>query len=240
MSWPKEIPAKRYPSDLTHEAWQILEPLLKELNPYKTGRPRKHDLREILNAIFYLNKTGCPWRYLPKDFPHDTVISDYYHKGVDHHVLEQIHTAIHPQLRKGVGRNENPSAGIIDRQTVKGTPESVKEVGIDGGKRVKGRKRHIVLDTIGYLIVVVVHAANVHDNKGAKQVFDVLSSMVKTIQKIWVDMAYQGEELAQRAKDKLDCVIEVVKKKEGKGFQVVSWRWIVVVYLIVIRTRYFK
>lgn len=75
MSWPKEIPAERYPSDLTDEEWKIIEPLLKRLDPYKTGRPMKHDLREILNAIFYLNKTGCPWRYLPKDFPHYTVIS---------------------------------------------------------------------------------------------------------------------------------------------------------------------
>jgi len=100
MSWPKETPYKRYPSDLTDEEWEIVEPILEKLDPYTTGRPRKVDLREVLNAIFYLNKTGCQWRYLPKCFPSHTLISYYYHKWIDHNIFEQINTQIRQQLRK--------------------------------------------------------------------------------------------------------------------------------------------
>lgn len=228
MPWPKEVPAKRYPSDLTDEEWAIVEPLLKELDPYKTGRPREVDLREVLNAIFYLNKTGCPWRYLPKEFPDYRIVSYYYHRWVDKNVFEKINTAIHGQLRKEMGRNEQPSAAIIDSQTVKGTPESVEESGFDGGKVIKGRKRHIAVDTIGCVLVVVVHAANIHDSKGARRVLKALFSIVKTIKKIWADVGYRGADFIQWVKEQFDCVLEIVKKEENvEGFHLLPRRWVV-------------
>ena len=129
---------------------------------------------------------------------------------------------------KKSGRNEDPSAGIIDSQSVKGTPESAKESGIDGHKLVKGRKRHIVVDTMGYLIVVLVHAANIYDGRAAPKVLSALFSVVDTIQKIWADNGYKSEELIQWVKEQFGCVLEIVQNKKTPGtFQVVPRRWVV-------------
>ncbi|MCP5198350.1 MAG: IS5 family transposase [Gammaproteobacteria bacterium] len=230
MSWPKEIPFNRYPSDLTHEEWEIIKPILEELEPRRSrGRPREVDLREILNAIFYLNKTGCQWRYLPKDFPSYTLVSYYYHRWLDNGILEKINTTIHRNLRKEMGRNETPSAAMIDSQSVKGTQECVDQTGFDGGKLVKGRKRHILVDTMGYIIVVRVHAANIYDGHGARTVLNAGFSVVDTIKKIWADCGYRGEEFIKWVEKEFNCIIEIVQKnnKTGSGFQVLPRRWVV-------------
>ncbi|MCP5124637.1 MAG: IS5 family transposase [Gammaproteobacteria bacterium] len=228
MSWPKEKPFNRYPSDLTDAEWERVQPLLEEREPNTRGRPREVDLREILNAIFYINKTGCQWRYLPKDFPAYTTVSTYYHQWINNGVFEKINTALHQKFRQEVGRNETPSAAIIDSQSVKGTQECADETGFDGGKLVKGRKRHILVDTMGCLIYVGVHAANIPDVKGAPQVLQGGLSIANTIRKVWADGAYQGESLAQWLEKNFNCTIEVVNKnKEEKGFQVLPRRWVV-------------
>lgn len=215
MAWPKEVSVKRYPSDITDEEWEILKEALEEIEPYTTGRPREVDLREVLNAIYYINKTGCQWRYLPKDFPSYLLVSYYYQKWVYNKTWEKLNTALRQNLRKKNGRSENPSAGIMDTQSVKGTPESALESGFDGGKLVKGRKRHIVVDTMGYILIVRVHAANIYDGRAAREVLNRLFSLVNTVKKIWADGTYRGEELAQWVKAQFQCDLEVVNKKNG-------------------------
>lgn len=170
----------RYPSDLSNEEWEILKPIFDELEPYTTGRPRTTDLREILNAIFYLNKTGCPWRYLPKDFPSYKVVNYHYNKWTDNRMLEKVNAVLRRRFREKKDRTPDPTGALIDSQSVKGTSESFVESGFDGGKLVNGRKRHIVVDTIGCLLVVWVHAANVFDGKAARQVIANLFLLLST------------------------------------------------------------
>lgn len=227
MPWPQEQLASRYPSDLTDEEWEIVQPILEQLDPHTRGRPREVDLREVLNAIFYLNKTGCQWRYLPKDFPHYTMVSYYYQKWVKQGTWELLNAALRERFRQKIGRNAEPSAAIIDSQTVKGTSESVLESGFDGGKKLKGRKRHIVVDTIGCLIKVVVHAANIFDGKAARRVLEELFKDGRKPKKIWADLGYKGRAFAQWVKAQFGCDFEVVNKKEGPGFQVLPRRWVV-------------
>ena len=220
--------AVRYPSDLIDEEWEILQSIFEKLEPYTTGRPRKTELREILNAIFYLNKTGCPWRYLPKDFPSYKLVNYYYNKWTDNGLLEEINTLLRQHLREKKSRNPDPTGAVIDSQSVKGTPESYIESGFDGGKLVKGRKRHIVVDTMGCLIVVWVHAANIFDGKAAHQVITNLFLLLETINKIWADSAYSGAELFNWVFARFGCVLEVVRKEKGlKGFHVLPRRWVV-------------
>lgn len=220
--------AVRYPSDLVDEEWEILKSIFEELEPYTTGRPRETDLREILNAIFYLNKTGCPWRYLPKDFPSYKIVNYHYNKWTDNRTLEKVNTALRQHLREKKGRNPDPTGAIIDSQSVKGTPESYVESGFDGGKLVKGRKRHIVVDTMGCLLVVWVHAANIFDGKAARQVLTNLFLILHTVKLIWADSAYSGAELFDWVSARFECILEVVRKEKGlQGFHVLPRRWVV-------------
>ena len=225
----EKIPsAVRYPSDLIDEEWEVLKSVFEELEPYTTGRPRTIELREILNAIFYLNKTGCPWRYLPKDFPSYKIVNYYYNKWTENRTLEKVNTALRQHLREKKGRNPDPTGAIIDSQSVKGTPESYVESGFDGGKLVKGRKRHIVVDTMGCLIVVWVHAANMFDGTAARQVITNLFLLLHTVKLIWADSAYSGAELFDWVSDQFECILEVVRKEKGlQGFHVLPRRWVV-------------
>jgi len=175
----------------------------------------------------FLNKTGCPCRYLPKDFPSYKLINYHYNKWTDNSLPEKVNTVLRQRLRQKKDRKPDPTGAIIDRKSVKGTPESYVESGFDGGKLVKGRKRPIAVDTIGCVFVVRIHAANVFDGKAARQVITNLFSILHTV-KIWGDRAYSGADLSNWVLTQFECLLEVVRKKKGqRGFHVLPRCWVV-------------
>src|SRR5262249_37234535 len=158
-----------YPTDLTDEQWNLIRHLLPKRKRGKPGRPRSVEQRAILDAIFYILRTGCQWRLLPHDFPPWGTVSSQFYRWRRSGIWEKIQNALHRRVRQYEGRRAQPSAGIIDSQSVK-TSEAGGPRGYDGGKKVNGRKRHLVVDTLGWLITVVVHPANIQDYHAARDV----------------------------------------------------------------------
>lgn len=214
-----------YPTDLSDAEWQEIEPLIP-MPKTKRGRKRKHPIREILNAIFYLLRAGCAWRMLPHDFPPWKTVYHYFRLWRKDGTWQHINSALRTKLREADGREPEPSAAILDSQSVK--TSDVKGVrGYDAGKKVKGRKRHILVDTLGLLLVVVVHAANIQDRDGAKRVLEKASQLFSRLQLIWADGGYAGK-LIDWVKGQCNWVLEIVKRDPNvKGFQVLPRRWVV-------------
>jgi transposase len=219
------VPRTGYPSDLTDQQWGLIVPLLP---PVKTGgRPEKHPRRAIVDAILYVVRTGCSWRQLPSDFPPWQTVYWYFVRWEEVKVTEKLLAAVRERLRVEEGRNPEPSAGLVDSQTVKGADTVGRDSrGYDAGKRINGRKRFIVTDTLGLLIAVVVCAASMQDRDGAKPVL-LQAYLASPVRFVFADSAFAGR-LLDWASRMLRTTIHVVRKPAGqRGFAVIPRRWAV-------------
>lgn len=219
-----EMSYQLYPSDLTDTQWDYIKPLIPAAKP--GGRPRSLDMRQVVNAILYVAVGGIQWRMLPREYPKWQSVYHYFAQWRDTHVWQRMHDTLRALVRRRAGRHKHPTAGCLDSQSVKRAARPGPR-GFDAGKQCAGRKRHVLVDTLGLLLVVVVTAASVQDRDGARLVLQRRHGACKKLRRVWVDGAYRGR-LLDWAWQHLGLILQVVRRSDdARGFVVLPRRWVI-------------
>src|SRR6266568_3721882 len=213
-----------YPTDLTDRQWDCIKELIPAAKP--GGRPRSLEMRAVVNAILYMVVSGCQWRMLPREYPAWQSVSTYFQQWRDDGTWQRLHDTLRAQVRERAGRHKHPTAGALDSQSVK-TTQMRGVRGYDAGKKVNGRKRHILVDTLGLRRSVVVTSAALSDPAGARLLLCQLGGACKKLRRIWVDGTYRGQLLEWVLLHFRFCLQPVLRSDEQKGFVVLPRRWVV-------------
>jgi putative transposase len=227
---PQTPGRKPYPSDLSNEQWDLIKDMIPQPpeggpQEHLWGKPSLYSRREVVNAILYVNRTGCQWRYLPHDFPPWDLVYSYFQTFTRRGIWERIQDSLRRRVRKAAGRKPTATAGSMDSQTAAATATGGAH-GYDGGKKIRGRKRHLLVDTMGLLVAAHLTSASVQDRDAAASVLRQTAEKEPSLKTVWADGAYQGPRVAQAAQETGIVVNITAGGRKGEGFRIAAKRWV--------------